>query len=411
MRNVTRTILAGIALLTLPTAHGAVIYAAKGLFSGRVTIANKAPNTTYTLWQTVRARGGAYVAMPHTITTDGAGNGTIAINNNDATPLTKHRLIKIGTASAPDNQPPDIVVLAQGVFGTHLYASFNPGMNGPMTLSLANTVATNAGPFTQTWNPGTTVSILLNPAQAQWINMGAFLTTTGDLQAQILNIGPAAITVQIISDPTPLSNDEIKLSNIGVNCSMPLDSRFPIRMGVQGTSTEFVNGIFMANHNWPVQTESLYDHAVVAPAGTILPDLVEVLQGDLFDGDTDELLFSDNTAVMALNDSLNLNTEFQVTGRQKGPISSFLNLVVELSIDRPGMVVQTRALNSSGNFLPVDGRVAPTVNTALNIPLGLSFLPVDGVVKAQIQFAPINDEDPAQDGWMARLERVRWLTG
>lgn len=412
MKNVwTRTIIAGTALLTLPVAQGAVIYAAKGLFSGRVTIANKAPNTTYTIWQTVRARGGAYVATPHTITTDGAGNGMIAINNNDATPLTKHRLIKIGTAAAPDAQPPEIVVLAQGIFGTHLYASFKPGMNGPMTCSLTNTVATNAGAFTQTWNPGTTISILLNPAQAQWVNMGVFLTTTGDLQAQILNIGPAAITVQIIADPTPLTNDQIKLSNVGLNCNMGLDTRFPIRTAVQGSTTDFFNGSFMGNHNWPNQAESLYDNAVVASAGTILPDLVEVTQGDLFDGDTDELLFSDNTAVMALNDSQNLNTEFQVTGRQKGPVNSFLNLVAELSIDRPGMVVQTRALHTGGNFLPVDGRVAPTVNTLLNIPLGLSFLPADGVVKVQIQFAPINDEDPAQDGWMARIEKLRWLSG
>lgn len=406
-----RIFVVGFALVAIASARAEVTYAGKGLFGGRVTITGKAPNTTYTIFQTVRARGGAYVATPHTITTDGAGNGSIYINNNDATPLTKHRLIAIGTGATPNSQPPEIVVVARGIFGPQLYASFTPGMNSPLTCTLYNTVATNEGDYVQTWQPGAKISILLNPAEAQWQNMGAQITTTGDLQAQIINIGPAAITVQIVSDPTPLTNDEIQISGIGVNCLMGLNSRFPIRTAVQGPTSDFVGGIFMGNQNFPSQVESPYDSAVVTSAGTILPDSVSVIQGDLFQGDTDELLFSDGMAVEVFSNSVNLNTEFEVVGQRKGPINNFLDLAVEFSIDRSGMVVQITALHMNGNYVPVDGRVAPTSNLALNIPLGLNFVPADGVVRARVQFAPINDEDPSQDGWLARIERLRWMSG
>jgi hypothetical protein len=47
--------------------------------------------------------------------------------------------------------------------------------------------------------------------------------------------------------------------------------------------------------------------------------------------------------------------------------------------------------------------------TSLPIPSASQFVGSSGQMKLRVTWAPINDEDPTQDGWLHYVDVVRWF--
>ena len=84
---------------------------------------------------------------------------------------------------------------------------------------------------------------------------------------------------------------------------------------------------------------------------------------------------------------------------------------VEASVNRAGLAQQVSFFNwqsQTWNFAA--GTIAPVVDTALELRtlLVASYVAGDGSVRAKVGWNPINDEDPAQDGWLHHLDVAKW---
>lgn len=383
-----------------------VTYAAKGKFSGRVTIANKAPNTTIYIWQS-DGQGG-WVNTGFSITTDASGNGTVKIPNTSSGTLLKGRKVTTGTFDRASSQTPVEVVTATNWLGFQKwFASVSPGPNGPRNCSLDQNTYGGGHVLTETWNANMMISVQFNPWQAQWMNMGASLSTTGDLSAQLVELSNNALRVRINGDPTWNTNDGFKVSNTGIFVNAQPWTKIPMFFGYQGSSNQLLDGIFQGQTNYPAGT-FYQDDLYVVPQGVILPDELSVVEGDLLYGDMDALPFNDGRTLALLNDPFTLRTGIEISG-QAPMMDSFFDIFAAISVNRPGLWYQLSAHNYAlGRLTPVGGGALTANSVAVTRELSADYYPVDGMAKAKIEFGPINDEDPSQDGWLCMVDQFYW---
>lgn len=141
---------------------------------------------------------------------------------------------------------------------------------------------------------------------------------------------------------------------------------------------------------------------------------VAIVQGEEFVGNFASLFASDDDKFSLFNDPFTLTAEISYTGNAGiGLLTSISTVTVdtEVSVDRGGLAFEATAANqdTTGTSL-LGGGSAPISDTSYTfVKSGAAAdLIVSSVGKYQVnlKFQPINDEDPATDGWLHNVDRL-----
>ncbi|HMS55951.1 MAG TPA: hypothetical protein PKA27_11175 [Fimbriimonadaceae bacterium] len=142
------------------------------------------------------------------------------------------------------------------------------------------------------------------------------------------------------------------------------------------------------------------------PAGYV------VTSGEEFEGDLSSLLSSDNNRLTMFNDPTSLAASVEVFANVAAVPTRSYKVTVETSVARPGLAQSVALRNYTTNsFQVVDGSVATTSDTVREVLMTTSAAAyVSGALQVRIRlsWSPINDEDPAQDGWLHNVDQVLW---
>lgn len=221
---------------------------------------------------------------------------------------------------------------------------------------------------------------------------------------------------------TMRANDDVALlSNMGSNLTSPLPA---------GTYYLAV-GAFDSTFNWNVGTNlpvgwnmNGFGHSGTVPAGTTpytvnirltptvaFPLSYVVTDGYEIGGGITDLVASDD-AYLAVLSGDDLGTQIEFTSVSPIATPSQIKITAETATTRFGLVAVLAARNyTSSTWVEVDGRIAPTSDTVVvgTINANVSqFIGPSNEIKARLSWNPINDEDPAQDGWVSFVDLLRW---
>lgn len=134
--------------------------------------------------------------------------------------------------------------------------------------------------------------------------------------------------------------------------------------------------------------------------------------GEEFEGDLESLVASDDVRLCVFPDPSSLMA--QVSFDSVSPIMSpsSLKFTFEGHVARPGLsqALTLRDFDLNQDVF-VDGRVAPVEDQVVEVFLTTSldrYVGSGGTLSAKVSWMPINDEDPAQDGWLHCVDQVRW---
>ena len=152
----------------------------------------------------------------------------------------------------------------------------------------------------------------------------------------------------------------------------------------------------------------------ISPAGSalVLPSQIDVLDGELFDGDLQQLFLSDDAYVSLFNSPDTLSCQVAITGFAATSTATNIRLDYESSATRPGLAQQVHMYNFFGQrFQSLEGSTAPTADRliTLQIPTPSQFVGPSNELRYRITWSPINDEDPSVDGWLHLIDLVRWF--
>lgn len=136
-----------------------------------------------------------------------------------------------------------------------------------------------------------------------------------------------------------------------------------------------------------------------------------VTEGYEFLGDLASLQNSDDNRLQMLNDELTLGITVEVTSAQTSVLTpSSLKVICEHSAARSGLQVQLSVKNHATNtFTPFYGAVANVADvTSQFTSTNPQYVSSGGRIVMKARWVPINDEDPAQDGWTHSLDLVSY---
>jgi hypothetical protein len=147
------------------------------------------------------------------------------------------------------------------------------------------------------------------------------------------------------------------------------------------------------------------------------PSWMNVYQGTLFTGVVTDTHTSNNVRVTLFNDEVSLEGEiwFREDGFADNGTGSFLYHYLETSVARPGLSENVYIWNwDTTTWILKNGRTAPQTDSSWTIyslltPASTYVGDANLRVYSRIVWAPINDEDPAQDGWLQNIDQVRWF--
>lgn len=151
---------------------------------------------------------------------------------------------------------------------------------------------------------------------------------------------------------------------------------------------------------------------VLPPTNVIPVNNIVVTEGDLFEGIAPHLRCLDDVVVSILNDSSTLQGSLDMIGTGAPASPSFLGFYWASSVGRPGLSEELTILDRvTGNYTPLAGRLAPLVTTPnkrINIPAPGRYVGLGGALRARLTWKPVNDEDPASDGWFQSVDFAAW---
>lgn len=172
---------------------------------------------------------------------------------------------------------------------------------------------------------------------------------------------------------------------------------------------------FVSNATLYQASGMYYDNVSFAELIALGPNSYSITKGEEFEGGLASLLASDNTYVSAFNDPFTLQCEIEVVGTVSNANPSQLTIEFEQRAERLGLAYGVRQFNYLTNaFQVIGGGVATTSDSTYQIMLSTNparFIQASNKqVKTRIEFSPINDEDPSQDGWLHAWDRVNMVT-
>ena len=145
------------------------------------------------------------------------------------------------------------------------------------------------------------------------------------------------------------------------------------------------------------------------PGSTFFPTSYTIVDGDLISGDQCDLFYDEGDHMVIGNgESQRAVVEFKSTAPATTPVMKFQ---LDSRVTRSGLSLVIDMYNyAEGKWISVYGGVAtPADNlTTSQVATPAAFIKADKEVKARVSFGPINDEDPAQDGWTHEIDMARW---
>ena len=139
---------------------------------------------------------------------------------------------------------------------------------------------------------------------------------------------------------------------------------------------------------------------------------IETTEGIEFEGDVSSLLNSDNSRYSALSDDSTLGATMEMFGMMTVVDPTCVWFNYESVAGRPGLAEEVSFYDTVANqWASMFGRVAPINDSATTVTVlqnTARFKSGLGLVGARIQWRPINDEDPSQDGWLLSLDQASW---
>ncbi|HMS54123.1 MAG TPA: hypothetical protein PKA27_01860 [Fimbriimonadaceae bacterium] len=136
-----------------------------------------------------------------------------------------------------------------------------------------------------------------------------------------------------------------------------------------------------------------------------------LVRGAEFQGQLSSLWQVDNDLLDVFSDDSSLDAEIEVVGASPATSGSQLRLECEYWVERFGLSTSIQFFNVvTRRFQSIGGAVSATNRTLIAVSTNSPGLFIDegGAVRARVRWAPINDEDPAQDGWLHRIDRLEW---
>lgn len=157
------------------------------------------------------------------------------------------------------------------------------------------------------------------------------------------------------------------------------------------------------------QIAFLFNH----PGWTVMcPTRYEVLVGTEFGGGLPALMSSDNVSLTAFDDDGTLETSILVESLAANTVATSFSVSVERSAGRPGLSEAIDVFNYvTDRFVNLSGGIAPTsdLTSTFQLQSGVSdYIAANRTVSLRVSWAPINDEDPSQDGWLNGIDAVSW---
>ena len=142
--------------------------------------------------------------------------------------------------------------------------------------------------------------------------------------------------------------------------------------------------------------------------GRVGPKAIRIVQGADENGGIAELFFDDSAAFSLFNDSETLFAIFEVDLDTFSLAPTQLDFGFKYEVGRGGLAYNYKLFNFTTNaFVTIGGNVAATsweTVTYQNTTNADDFVDANGMVTARFSFGPINDEAPAQDGWLHEME-------
>lgn len=146
---------------------------------------------------------------------------------------------------------------------------------------------------------------------------------------------------------------------------------------------------------------------------SINPFFYLVTIGSEFAGGLESLFVSDDDCLQVFNDETSLIAQIQFYGLTSIMNPSSLTFRLEASVTRPGLAQTTFIFNfDTESFMVTDGRVASlndvSVDSVLTDLAGAA-VGSSGELASMVEWYPINDEDPSQDGWIHCVDQATWV--
>lgn len=143
-------------------------------------------------------------------------------------------------------------------------------------------------------------------------------------------------------------------------------------------------------------------------------DSVSVIEGDdLGEGDLNLISASDNTYYSVLSDGGTLRAIMEFSGVLAGPPTTSLGLKLESRVARLGLAYSVRFKNVNTNaFVFIGGGTSTGIDTTVTVTTNTpaSYVTGGNRATARVTWQPINDEDPAIDGWEHAVDLAQWVS-
>ena len=142
------------------------------------------------------------------------------------------------------------------------------------------------------------------------------------------------------------------------------------------------------------------------------PDSYTVIEGVEFAGDLAGLFNSDDSRLDVLSDSDTLRCIIDFSGTTTVLAPTSVKFIFEGSAGRLGLSQALSMYNfDTASFQGVDGRTAPITDTVIEVTMtgtAGAFVGDEGQLLTRVEWAPINDEDPATDSWVLSTDQAKW---
>nr|HMS56940.1 hypothetical protein [Fimbriimonadaceae bacterium] len=138
----------------------------------------------------------------------------------------------------------------------------------------------------------------------------------------------------------------------------------------------------------------------------------EIIQGSEFAGGLASMVSSDDICLAIFNDENTLSAQVELKGVTSVLAPTSYRFKFEAFVARPGLsqLLEMKRFSTAG-WTVVDGRVAPVTDQVIEVALTATapnHVAGDGEVGARVTWMPINDEDPATDGWIHCIDQAFW---
>ena len=295
-----------------------------------------------------------------------------------------------GSGSVLDaDAPPGCIVKAPGSLNFS-FSTTNTGLPFNITIPMTGTKLSSTK---VKWTTDTTVnqciSIDVNGTPTQVL----IRRVTGQMTANCATFDPFFDSICGQGYNTPMSDTASDAENyLNVEAYLLCLQSFFTRVNYQARQIDFV----------------IYGGV---PRGNVYGSEVLVTSGALFSGGIAQLASSDNAYVSAFPDEVSLDCTIEVDSNAPFFTLGQISVNTETGAARPGLQEAVSAYNQvSSAFEVVSGRAAPTVDSPLSVSLATPSNYINNTtrqVRVAVSWTPINDEDPAQDGWLLRMDAFK----